>query len=184
MAQGSTVYKATINLSNLDKQFYDTMSVTVARHPSETEKRLILRVLAYCMFSGGTHLSFGRGLSTEGEPALWDVDDTGHIALWLELGVPDVKAIRKAAGKSDQVVILSYDQAKIEPWWESHKADFNKIEKLSVLWIADDVAESLSHLVTRNLKMAVTIQDEVMWIDSDQGNIEWTYQWLKRAQEV
>ena len=99
MALGATVYKAVLDLSDLDRNLYGTFPLTVARHPSETEERLMLRILAFAMHAG-ERLSFGRGLSTEGEPALWAIDDTGEIEEWIELGTPDVKQVRRAAGKS------------------------------------------------------------------------------------
>lgn len=83
MALGSTVYKATLDISDLDRGYYATHVLTVARHPSETEERLMLRILAFASLAG-EHLEFGRGLSTEGEPALWEIDDTGTIERWIE----------------------------------------------------------------------------------------------------
>lgn len=102
MALGATVYKATIDVSDLDRDSYGNYVLTIARHPSETEERLMLRVLAFCRLAG-ERLEFGRGLSTEGEPALWEIDDTGAIVQWIEVGCPDVKQVRKAAGRSEHV---------------------------------------------------------------------------------
>lgn len=100
MALGATVYKAQLSISDLDRNWYGEPVLTLARHPSETETRLMLRVLAWCM-RAGEKLEFGRGLSTDGDPALWELDDTGAIIDWVELGVPDLRTVRKAAGKSE-----------------------------------------------------------------------------------
>ena len=90
MALGATVYKAQLSISDLDRNWYGEPVLTLARHPSETETRLMLRVLAWCM-RAGEKLEFGRGLSTDGDPALWELDDTGAIIDWVELGVPDLR---------------------------------------------------------------------------------------------
>ena len=126
MALGATVYKATIDVSDLDRDSYGNYVLTIARHPSETEERLMLRVLAFCRLAG-ERLEFGRGLSTEGEPALWEIDDTGAIVQWIEVGCPDVKQVRKAAGRSEHVQIVAYGEDRVEPWWEGNKGDFAKI---------------------------------------------------------
>ena len=92
MALGATIYKANIDISDVDRGYYGSHLCTLARHPSETEERLAIRMLAYCLYVGETdmRLEFGRGLSTEGEPALWEIDDTGAIACWIAGGVRDI----------------------------------------------------------------------------------------------
>ena len=92
MALGATVYKATIDVSDLDRDSYGNYVLTIARHPSETEERLMLRVLAFCRLAG-ERLEFGGGRSSEGDPALWESDDTGAIVQWIEGGCPEVKQV-------------------------------------------------------------------------------------------
>lgn len=180
MALTATVYKATIDVSDLDRGYYANHVLTLARHPSETEERLMLRVLAFCRYAG-EHLEFGRGLSSDGEAALWEIDPTGAIATWIDVGIQDVKQVRRAAGRSDRVVLLAYDQARIEPWWQSHSADLNKIKKLTVWTISDEQVHSLAALVSRNMKLAVTIQDGVIWVSNDTQSVEITLNALKTA---
>ena len=171
MALGATVYKATIDISDLDRGYYGSHVLTVARHPSETEERLMLRVLAFCRHAG-EHLEFGRGLSTEGEPALWEIDDTGAIVTWVEVGCPDVKQVRKAAGRSAHVLVVAYDDARIMPWWESSRGDFGKITKLSVISVSDVQVRALGDMASRNMKLAVTIQDGVIWVSNDRDSLQ------------
>jgi uncharacterized protein YaeQ len=171
MALGATVYKATLEISDLDRGYYEHHVLTVARHPSETEERLMLRVLAFCRFAG-ERLQFGDGLSEEGEPALWEIADTGDIVTWVELGIPALKQVRRAAGKSEHVVILAYDEARIGPWWESNGSDFAKIDKLSVIAVSDAQAEKLARLAARNMKLAVTIQDGVAWVSDEHDSVQ------------
>lgn len=182
MALGATVYKAQLSISDLDRNWYGQPTLTLARHPSETETRLMLRVLAWCM-RAGEHLEFGRGLSAEGEPALWELDDTGAVVDWVELGAPDLRTVRKAAGKSDHVLVLAYDEARTTPWWESLKGDFSKIGKLAVVLIRDEEAEALGAMAARNMKLAVTIQDAVVWVSDDSASLQINPVWLKREDE-
>ncbi len=171
MALGATVYKATIDVSDLDRDSYGNYVLTIARHPSETEERLMLRVLAFCRLAG-ERLEFGRGLSTEGEPALWELDDTGAIVQWVELGCPDVKQVRKAAGRSEHVQIVAYGEDRVGPWWDSNKGDFAKIGKLTVVSVSDEQVTALAAMASRNMKLAVTIQDGILWISDDRDSLQ------------
>lgn len=179
MALGATVYKAQLSISDLDRGWYGQPVLTLARHPSETEERLMLRLLAWCM-RAGEHLEFGRGLSSEGEPALWETDDTGAVIEWVELGAPDVRTVRKAAGRSEHVLVVAYDEARTRPWWESVKGELSRIDKLSVVFIPDDEAQALAAMCTRSMKLAVTIQDGVFWVSSDTENVQINPESLKR----
>lgn len=171
MALGATIYKAVLDLSDLDDGYYGTRSLTIARHPSETEERMMVRLLAFCLYADET-ISFGRGLSAEGEPALFDLNEAGDIGRWIEVGCPDNKTLRRAAGKSDDVVVLAYDEARIGAWWQSNKGDFGKIDKLTVRMVKDADVERLTKLCARNMKLAATIQDGVVWIANDEVNEE------------
>ncbi len=182
MALGATIYKATLDVSDIDRGYYESRVLTVARHPSETESRMMLRILAYALYAG-EHVEFGRGISTEDEAALWEINDAGDIGRWIEIGVPDTKTVRRAAGKSDDVVVLAYDEARIEPWWASHKGDFSKVSKLSVRWIADEDLAKLATMAKRNMKLAATIQDGIVWLADDTCNLEIEIRSLMRRGE-
>lgn len=182
MALGATIYKASIDVSDLDRGYYETRTLTVARHPSETEARMMLRIFTYALYAG-EHVEFGRGLSSEGEAAIWEINEAGDIGRWIELGVPDVKTVRRAAGRSDDVVVMAYDQARIEPWWASHKGDFSKIDKLTVRAVCDESLAKLESLASRNMRLAVTIQDDMVWLADDTRNLEIEVQTLKRRGE-
>ena len=171
MALGATVYKATIDISDLDRGYYGNHVLTVARHPSETEERLMLRVLSFCLHAGD-NLEFGRGLSAEGEPALWEIDDTGAIRTWVDVGCPDVKQVRKAAGRSEHVSIVAYDEARADVWWHSNQSDFSKIRKLSICLVKDSSVAEIAKLSVRNMKLAVTIQDGTIWVSDDASSVQ------------
>ena len=154
MALGATIYKATLEISDLDRGWYGTRHLTIACHPSETESRMMVRVLAFALYASDK-LEFGRGISAD--------DD---------VGTPDNKSLRRAAGKSDDVVVLAYDDAKVEPWWASNKGDFGKINKLTILRITDEEREALAGMCSRNMHLAATIQDGTVWMADDAQNLE------------
>ena len=178
MALGATVYKAVLDISDLDRGSYGNYVLTVARHPSETEERLMLRILAFSRLAG-ERLEFGRGLSTEGEPALWEIDDTGAIVYWIEVGCPDVKQVRRAAGKSGHVQIMAYDEDRLEPWWQSNRGEFGKIEKLSVVAVKNEDVRGLAQMAQRNMRLAITIQDGTIWVSNDTCSLQIDLQQLQ-----
>ena len=183
MALGSTIYKAELDISDLDRNYYANHSLTVARHPSETEGRLMLRLLAFCLW-GSPSLRFADGLSKEGEPALMDTDDTGWTTLWIELGTPSVKQIRKAAGRSSRVVVIAYGDDRVPVWWGSHSGDIGKVGRAEVLVIGDEQFQQLGELCDRHMRLAVTVQDRTIWIADAQGrNIEISLGTLKHASD-
>src|SRR5512137_3173344 len=107
MAQGATVYRTDLTVSDLDRGVYAQHAVTLARHPSETEERLMVRLLAFALHADDA-LEFGRGLSTEDEADLWQRDPAGVLVRWIDVGLPDERTIRKACGRAREVVVLAY----------------------------------------------------------------------------
>ena len=115
MALKSTIFKADLQIADMDRQYYDGHGLTIARHPSETDERMMVRILAFVLHAHAA-LTFGKGLSTDDEPDLWQKDLTGAIELWIDVGQPDEKRIMKACGRSNQVVIYSYSSMS-NIWW-------------------------------------------------------------------
>ena len=182
MALGATIYKATIDISDVDRGYYGTHLCTLARHPSETEERLAIRLLDFCLYVGETdmRLEFGRGLSTEGEPALWEIDDTGSIARWIDVGVPDVKQVRKAAGRSNEEIVIAYGEDRIDPWWKQHGSDMRKVDKLSVAMVKDGEIAQMLPLMSRTMHLTVTVQDGVIWLSDSVHTAQVQLHWLLR----
>lgn len=171
MALGATIYKATIDVSDLDRSYYGNSALTIARHPSETEARMMVRVLAFSLYAG-ENLQFGRGIAADDEAALWEINERGDIGTWIEVGVPDNKLLRKAAGRSDRVVVLAYDEAKVAAWWQSNRADFTRIPKLTIRVVSDTDLEHLAAMAKRNMRLAATIQDGMVWLADETQNLE------------
>jgi len=169
MALGSTVHRAELELADIDRGVYGSHTLTLARHPSETEERLMLRLLAWAMFAD-PDLEFGRGISTGEDPDLWlrRPDDT--IALWLEVGLPEEKRLRRAAGRADQVVVLACGGRAVPPWWARQREGLQRIERLRVLEIPLDHAKALAGLCARNMRLHCTIQEgQYMFADASQS---------------
>ena len=171
MALRSTVYRAELSVSDLDREAYSNHSLTLARHPSETELRLMVRLLAFALHAG-EGLAFGRGLSTDGEPDLCQRDPTGAIDLWIDVGLPDVKDIRKASGRAARVVVLAYGERRFASWWGGVVAGVERLNNVSVLKLSDTEASALESLASRSMQLTCTVQDGHVWLASDSSTVE------------
>lgn len=168
MALKATIYKVELQVSDIDRGHYGTHGLTLARHPSETEQRLMLRLLAFAMHAEET-LEFGRGLSTEDEPDLWLKGPTGEIELWIDLGLPDERRLRRASGRARRVVLLAYGERSFEVWWRKQAQALARLDNLTVWSIPDATVAALSTLADRGMQLQVTIQDGQVTVgDGDQ----------------
>ena len=120
MAIGSTVYKASLNIADMDRHYYGEHELTVAQHPSETDLRMMVRIAVFA-FNADERLEFTKGLCVEDEPELWQKSYGGDIELWIDLGQPDEKRIRKACGRSDEVIIYTYQEKSARDWWKQNE---------------------------------------------------------------
>ena len=158
MALKATIYKAELQVSDIDRGYYATHDLTLARHPSETEQRLMLRLLAFAMHAT-ERLEFGRGLSTDDEPDLWLKNASGEIELWVDVGLPDERRLRRAAGRSRQQSLLMYGQRAVAVYWRKNAAALAKLPTLTVWSLADETAEHLTTLAARSMNLQCTIQE-------------------------
>lgn len=162
MALRATVYKVQLDVSDLDRNHFAQYPLTLALHPSETEERLMVRLLAFAMHAG-EDVQFGKGISAEDEAAVWEIDPTGQIRLWIEVGQPDESRIRKACGRSDRVVIVCYTRSA-NVWWNQNQDWLNKLEKVQVLQISVEDGNTLASLAQRNMNIACTIQEGMVYL--------------------
>jgi uncharacterized protein YaeQ len=158
MALKATVYRAEIEIADIDRGYYQTHTLTLARHPSETEERLMVRILAFVMHAH-PRLEFGRGLSTEDEPDLWIRDDTGAVDLWLDVGLPDERRLRRAAGRSRAVALVAYGQRATDVWWRKNEAALSRLRTLSVWSLTDEQTGALARLASRSMSLQGTVQE-------------------------
>ena len=179
MALKATIHKAELQLSDLDRQHYGSYSLTLARHPSETEERLMVRLLAFALHAS-EHLAFCKGLSDEDEPDLWEMDLGGNLERWIEVGQPDEKRIRKACGRARQVVVLTYGGRAADIWWQQNQAVLAKLDKLTVLQLPAPQSQALAGLAERTMNLSCTIQEGQVWLASGQGDLQLEPRCLQR----
>ena len=164
MAPKATIYKAELQVSDMDRHYYATHALTLARHPSETDERLMVRLLAFALHAD-ERLEFGRGLSTDDEPDLWRKSLTGEIEQWIELGQPDEQRIRKACGRARQVIVISYGGRSAEIWWDKIAIGLARSKNLTVIDIPAATVQELAALADRNMQLQCLIQDgQVQWM--------------------
>ena len=169
MAANATIYKVELQVTDLDRHYYATHALTLAQHPSETETRLLVRLLAFALHAD-ERLEFGRGLSDEDEPALWRRDYTGDIEQWIELGQPDESRLRKASGRAAQVVVVGYGGQAAEAWWKRNAGALGRLRNLTVMELDDAAVEAAGALLVRGMRVTAMIQDgELQLMDAERS---------------
>lgn len=162
MAQKSTIYKVELSVSDMDRHYYETHKLIVAKHPSETDERLMVRILAFAL-NAHEQLEMTKGISTDDEPDIWRKTLSGELELWVALGLPSEKIVRQSCGKADQVIAYCYGGKTAEMWWEKIKNSTTRFNNLQVINFSEDDTRELSKLASRSMKVQVNIQDgEVM----------------------
>jgi uncharacterized protein YaeQ len=170
MALKATIYKAELQISDMDRHYYGDHSLTIARHPSETDERMMIRILAFAL-NAHEQLSFGRGLSTEDEPDLWQKDLTGAIDLWIDVGLPDDKRILKACGRSGQVLVFCYS-SNWNIWWNQIAGKVERARNLRVMNLPAAESIALSRLAQRTMQLQCTVQDGQVWFSCGEETVQ------------
>lgn len=171
MALKATIYKATVNVADLDRNQFLDATLTLARHPSETLERMMLRLLAWLKFAD-ERLQFTRGLSAEDEPEAWLRNDHLGIDLWIELGLPDERRIKKACSQSQDVALFTYNDRAAQIWWQQNQTKLAGFKNLSIWYLDDEQLAKLSALAGRTMTLQATIQDGTIWLSDAQNNLE------------
>ncbi|MBU0750753.1 MAG: YaeQ family protein [Gammaproteobacteria bacterium] len=177
MALKSTIFKANLNIADMDRPYYGAHSLTLARHPSETDERMMVRLLAFALFAD-ERLEFGRGISADDEPALWLKEYSGDIRLWIEVGLPDERAMRKAAGRAAEVVVLAYGGRSVDLWWAKEGGALWRLPKLRVLALDGEQSAALAALAQRGMDLQCTIQDGHIWLTDGKDTVSIEPRWL------
>ena len=162
MALKATIYKADLQIADMDRNYYQTHSLTLARHPSETDERMMIRLLAFAIHANEA-LAFTKGLFDTDEPDLWQKDLTGAIQLWIEVGQPDDKRLLKACGRSESVIAYCYN-ATSHIWWKQLANKVERAKNLTVINIPAHASAQLEKLAQRNMQLQCTIQDGQIWL--------------------
>ena len=162
MALKATIYKAELQIADMDRNYYQTHLLTLARHPSETDERMMIRLLAFAIHASDS-LAFTKGLFDTEEPDLWQKDLTGAIQLWIEVGQPDEKRLMKACGRSEKVVVYSY-AATSHIWYKQIANKLERAKNLTVINIPAEASGELQALANRNMQLQCTIQDGQIYL--------------------
>ena len=171
MALKATIFKAELQIADMDRNYYKDHALTIARHPSETDKRMMVRVLAYAL-NASDAMSFGKGLSTDDEPDLWQKDLTGTIEIWIDVGLPDEKRIRRACGRARQVLVYSYGGHGAAIWWDQNRDKLERNRNLTVISVPAAASQALAKLAARNMQLNCTIQDGQVWLADAAERVE------------
>lgn len=174
MALKSTIFKAELAVSNIDRHIYGNFSLTIARHPSETDERMMVRVLAYALNAedaDNERLEFGKGISSDEEPALWRRDLTGAVEDWIEVGLPEERLIRRACGKAAQVTLYTYGGRAVDVWWAANQSLLAKQDKLTVLDVPQDASRALAALADKKMTLTATMQDGQIYLANEQDAV-------------
>jgi uncharacterized protein YaeQ len=166
MALKATIFKAELQVSDLDRGHFATHSLTLARHPSETDERMMVRLLAFAL-NADEALEFGRGLSAEDEPDLVKRDLTGAIDLWIEVGLPDEREVRKAAGRARAVKVYTYGGRGAALWWDQNRTALARLANLTAI----DIPVTVGQLAARSMTLQCTIQDGQIWLSQEDSTL-------------
>ena len=172
MAIKPTIYKATVNLSNIDSHIYQELNLTMALHPSETPERMMVRLLAYCL-NVQDNLAFTKGISTSEEPDIWAVSLDGRIAHWIEVGQPDPERVKKAVGRSEKVSIYLFGKSA-DTWWQLNQTPLLKLSRTSVFQFNWSDVEQLLVMLNRTMRLNVTINEGLMFVSDETTSVEFS----------
>lgn len=168
MALKPTIYKAQVELADSDHHRYQSLSLTMARHPSETLERLAARLLAFCL-NAESGLAFTRGLSTADEPDLWRHGDNGEIEHWIEVGQPEESRLRKACGRARRVSVYTFGKSG-PTWWKLNGEAIAALPRCTVWQLGWHETEAIAALLERTVNLNVSIVGGVVYLDNGSGS--------------
>jgi len=166
MAQKAIIYKVELSVSDMDRHYYETHNLTVAKHPSETDERLMVRILTFAL-NAHDQLEFTRGISTDDEPDIWQKSLSGEIELWVALGLPGEKIIRQSCGKANEVIVYCYGGRTAEMWWEKIKNSTTRFNNLQIINFSKKDTSELEKHVSRLMKLQINIHDGDVMVSVD-----------------
>ena len=177
MALKATIHKANIQLADMDRHVYTDISVTIARHPSENDERMMIRVLALVLgwpqdTSEGT-LELAKDMWEPDEPALWQKNFSDEILHWVEVGQPDDKRLMKASGRARQVSLWAF-QSSTPIWWSGIASKLTRAQNLTVWQVPTEQSQALATLARRSMALQVTVQDGTAWVNDGEQTVEVT----------
>jgi uncharacterized protein YaeQ len=170
VALKSTIFKATLGVSDIDRGVYGDFALTIARHPSETDERMMVRVLAFAL-NAHERLEFGKGISSDDEPALWRHDLTGAVEEWIEVGLPEERLLRRACGKANRVVLYTYGGRAVDVWWLQNEKDLSRQTKLSIVDVPQEASRAIAAMADKKMTLTATIQDGEVYLADEKTSV-------------
>lgn len=168
MAAKATIYKASLNIADMDRNYYAEHNFTLAKHPSENDLRLMVRLAAFIL-NADEKLLFSKGISQDDEPDLWQKALDGEIKLWIDLGQPDEKRIRKACGRSEKVIIYTYQEGSASAWWKQVGKSLERFKNLSVVHL--NIEGEIELLAQRTMSLQCNISDYELTIIDNENSV-------------
>ncbi len=178
MAIGATIFKAQLQISDMDRHYYETHDLTLAQHPSETDLRLMVRLVAFAL-NAHERLVFSKGIGGDDEAELWQKEYSGDVALWVEFGQVDEKRLRKASGKAERVIVYGYQEGAVRPWWKQNESKYGRFDNVEVVLLCG--SESLESLCARSMRLQCNVMEGELTMHSELGDVSVHQEWLKRA---
>ena len=177
MALKSTVFKATVQVADIDHAYYADHVLTLARHPSETDERMMVRLVALALNAhllssvcqGDGTWRFGAGLSDPTDPDVVLTDFTGAKRVWIEVGQPEEKPLAKACSQADQVLLYAFHHAA-EVWWRGIETKLTRLDRLQVWRLPSTDSQALAALAQRSMLLQATVQEGVLSLMGDGGD--------------
>lgn len=170
MALKATVCKARLNVADMDRGYYAEHGLTLAQHPSETDERLMVRLLAFAL-NAHEELAFTRGLSTDYEPELWRHGPADEIRLWIELGLPDESRIRKACNRAERVLIYAYGGRAAAVWRQKMERRFERFDNLEVWSLPPEATDAMAAMAGKSMTLQCTVQDGQVGLGDDREHL-------------
>ena len=170
MAQPSTIYRANIQIADIDRSVYETLQTSIARHPSETEERLVARLLAYALFYE-EDLLFTKGISVGDDPDLWSKGPDGRVLLWVEVGLPDPDRLIKAARHAERVALLACGNS-LFTWERQQLPKLARVTNLVIATLDQGFINRLVSLLDRSITWEITITEGTLYLQVAGESVE------------
>ncbi len=171
MAQNATIYKVELSVCDMDRHYYETHKLTVAKHPSETDERMMVRLLAFAL-NAHEALEMTKGISTDDEPDIWQKSLSGELDVWVALGLPSEKVIRQSCSKSGAVVVYAYGGRVAQMWWDKIKGSSARFDNLKVVNLTETDTKALAQLSARTMKLQINVQDGAVMVSLGEVIVE------------
>lgn len=180
MALKATIFKSSLNVADMDRGVYLDAQLTLARHPSETDERLMVRLLAWGL-NADPALEFTKGLCADDEPDIWLKHLHGGIQHWIEVGLPDERRLKKACHQADRVTLYTYGGRGAHLWWQQNQPLLARFDNLTVIHLEEGFTRALAARADRNMQWQLTISEGQLWLSDGQANLELTPEYWQAA---